>query len=51
MSNAYLSEIFKGFQSLVTPAEKVQYLQSLSKSGALHGYSINVPALIAAWSK
>ena len=51
MSNIYLTEIFKGFQSLTTPAEKVQYLQSLSKSGALNGYAINLPALIKAWSK
>ncbi len=54
MSNTYLTEIFKGFQSLTAPAEKVQkvqYLQSLSKSGALNGYAINLPALIKAWSK
>ena len=51
MSNIYLTEIFKGFQALTTPAEKVQYLQRVSKAGGFNGYNINVPALIKAWSK
>jgi len=46
-----LTEIIKGFQALTTPAEKIEYLQRVSKAGGFNGYNINVPALIKAWSK
>ena len=46
-----LTEIIKGFQALSTPAEKIEYIQRVSKAGGFNGYNINATALIKAWSK
>ena len=46
-----LTEIIKGFQALNTPAEKIQYIQRVSKAGGFNGYNINATGLIKAWSK
>ena len=51
MSNTYLKEIFAEFQALNTVAEKISYLKTLEKTGAVNGYAINIPNTIKAWEK
>ena len=51
MTNTYLKEIFAEFQALNTVAEKISYLKTLEKTGAVDGYDIKLKNTIKAWEK
>ena len=49
MTNTYLADIFAEFKALETVAEKVEFLESLKRTGAVDGYDIKLENTIKAW--
>ena len=46
-----ITEIIKGFKALETGAEKISYLKTLKRTGAVEGYDIKLDNTIKAWEK